>query len=177
MTKAEVAEPFPHSERGGRPVRQGLAVQGTWRDAAEVLSVKAGARPAWAEEGLRCVLTAPALTTRPPGGPQRQRSPRPVAGRTRGRERRQGDSDLEGASSGRWRGWESGRGRRRRRVRSPRCRVRDAQETRAPAQGGMLRASRPPRARAWVDTALGGPGVGPRLRLGIEAWMGGGVSC
>lgn len=29
-------------------------MQGTWRDAAEVLSVKAGARPAWAEEGLRC---------------------------------------------------------------------------------------------------------------------------
>lgn len=98
-----------------------------------------------------------------------------MAGRTRGRERRQGDSDLEGASSGRWRGWESGRGRRRRRVRSPRCRVRDAQETRAPARGGMLRASRPPRARAWVDAALGpgGPGVGPRLRLAIGAWMGG----
>lgn len=32
MTKAEVAEPFPHSEQGGRPVRQGLAVRGTWRE-------------------------------------------------------------------------------------------------------------------------------------------------
>lgn len=137
--------------------------------------MKAGARLAWAEEGLRC-------------GPHRSRADHAATRRSAETE----EPQAGGGEDARTRTPPGGLGLGGR-VLQPVARVgvgQGASEAKGqePSVSGPRRSGDPgacagrdaagqpaPRARAWVDMALGpgGPGVGPRLRLAIGAWLGG----